>query len=90
MKRNYLYINSKTLQFSVETRDILESVSDMSTDRIIFRSYPETVELKEFKFECISECEDQWETKSVGSDAKDAIANFRIIYPNDKILTVTE
>lgn len=83
MKRNYVYLDSATLQLRVKK-------CDKPTGMIIFRSYPEGIELKEFNFECINECENPWETKLIGSDLKDAIKNFHLIYPNDKILAVTE
>ena len=90
MKGYRIFLNSETLQLSVEKCDTKKDFSDLTKGLIIFRSYPDTVELKEFNFECINECGDKWETKSFGSDVRDAIGNFRLLYPNDKIIAVTE
>ena len=90
MKYNCIYLNSETLELNVEKCDTKKDFSDVTEGLIIFRSYPDTVDLKEFNFECINECGDKWETKSFGSDVRDAIGNFRLLYPNDKIIAVTE
>lgn len=88
MKYNCIYLDSETLELTAGKCDTYQDFSDGENGRIIFRSYPDTVELKEFNFECINECGDKWEIKSLGSDVKDAISIFKLLYPNDTVIAV--
>lgn len=89
MKCNCIYLNSETLQLTAGKCDTTDQdYFDVKNGRVVFRSYPDTVELKEFNFLCINECGDKWQTKSYGSDSKDAFSNFKLIYPHDTVIAI--